>query len=58
MAVTPFDPTVSTLLIPNQLKPVNGVSDATFLNQLLPYASRISPITRAQQQMQREGKPE
>ncbi len=58
MAVTPFDPTVSTLLIPNQLQPVNGVSDATFLNQLLPYASRISPITRAQQQVQQEGQPE
>jgi hypothetical protein len=41
-----------SLLIPNSMSTINGVSASSFLNQLLPYASKASPMTIAENQVQ------
>lgn len=46
-----------SLQIPNAIKPANGMSDSSFLNTLLPYASTSSPIMQAQQQMAKQEQP-
>ena len=44
-----FDASNSTLLIPNSMRTVNGVSNSTYMAQQLPYASKSSPMAKAQQ---------
>lgn len=41
-----FSP-VGSLQIPNAVKTADGMSDSTFLNTLVPLASKASPMTRA-----------
>jgi len=43
-----FDATGSTLMIPDAIKSANAVSARTYLNQVIPYAAKASPMTRAQ----------
>jgi hypothetical protein len=42
------------LTIPNLLKTSDGMSDSSFLNTLMPYAAKSSPITRASQDISQE----
>jgi hypothetical protein len=44
-----FDASDSTLMIPNSMRTVNGVSNSSYMNQQLPYASKSSPMAKAQQ---------
>ena len=47
----PFDPSITTLAIPNSMATINGVSASSFLNQVLPYANKASTMTVAEQQV-------
>lgn len=48
----PFDPSGSSLTIPNAIATQNGHSAQDFLNRLLPYANKVSPMTIAEDQLQ------
>jgi hypothetical protein len=51
------DPTFqggSSLMIPNTVRPVNGVSDRSYLQSMMPAISKNSPFTRAQADEQQE----
>lgn len=43
-----FDATGSVLQIPNAIRTANAMSARTFLNTLIPYAARSSPMFKAQ----------
>lgn len=47
----PFDPSITTLAIPNSMATINGVSASSFLNQVLPYANKASSMSVAEQQV-------
>jgi hypothetical protein len=57
------DPTFqggSSLMIPNEIKPVNGVSDRSYLQSMMPAIAKDSPFQKAQageQQEQQELRP-
>lgn len=55
------DPTFSgggQLAIPNLLKTADGMSDSSFLNSLLPYAAKSSPMTKASADISQEKAPQ
>ena len=47
----PFDPSGSSLTIPNAIATSDGHSAQDFLNKLLPYANKVSPMTTAENQL-------
>ena len=50
-ATKEFTPS-GALMIPNAIRPPNGMSDRSFLQAILPYAAKVSPISKAQQEAQ------
>lgn len=45
-----FNASASALMIPNSMRTINGVSDSSYMNQMLPYANKNSPMAKAQQE--------